>query len=93
VRAVSCCSTCEPVPSRQSAASRTGCITVLHALSESNDIQHGESTHNMSSAELDETIAGTTPQTTWSSWTLPPYSVSGDNASTTPMPGDTFGGY
>lgn len=70
-----------------------GVYRVLYARGDSYDVRHAVFTHNMSSAEFDETIDYTTTRTTYSSWTLTLYSVSDGNASTTPLPGDTFGGY
>ena len=70
-----------------------GTYRILYARGDAYDVRHAVFARNMSSAEFDDTITFTTTQTTYSSWTLTLYAVSGGNAGSSPLPGDAFGGY
>lgn len=70
-----------------------GTYRILYARGDAYDVRHAVFARNMSSAEFDDTIRFTTTATTYSSWTLTLYAVSGGNAGSSPLPGDAFGGY
>lgn len=70
-----------------------GTYRILYARGDAYDVRHAVFARNMSSAEFDDTIRFTTTGTTYSSWTLTLYAVSGGNAGSSLLPGDAFGGY
>jgi hypothetical protein len=70
-----------------------GVYRVLYARGDAYNAPSGKFVLNVSAAEFDETIEYATTSTTYSAWTITLYSVAGGNAGSSPLPGDTFGGF
>ncbi len=70
-----------------------GVYRVLYATGDGYNALHATFVVNMSAAEFDEPVAYTTTKTSYSTWSITLYSVTDGNATTTPLPGDSFGGY
>ena len=70
-----------------------GIYRILFARGDAYNAPHGVFALNASAAEFKESITYTTTSTTYSGWTITLNATAGDNAPTTPLPGDSFGGY
>jgi len=70
-----------------------GVYRVLYATGEGYNAQHATFVLSLKAAEFDDTITYTTTRTTYSTWSITLYSATDGNAATTPLPGDSFGGY
>jgi hypothetical protein len=70
-----------------------GVYRVLYATGDGYNTLHATFVLNMSAAEFDEPVTYTTTRTSYSTWSITLYSVTDGNATTTPLPGDSFGGF
>jgi len=70
-----------------------GVYRVLYATGEGYDARNTTFVLALKAAEFDEPVTYTTTSTTYSVWTITLYSSTNGNAATTPLPGDSFGGY
>ncbi|MHB8107430.1 MAG: stalk domain-containing protein [Candidatus Cryosericum sp.] len=70
-----------------------GVYRVVYATGEGYNAQSATFILGLKAAEFDESVAYTTTSTTYSTWSITLYAAAGGNATTTPLPGDSFGGY
>jgi hypothetical protein len=70
-----------------------GVYRILYATGDGYDARHTVFLVNMSAAEFDEPAAYTTTRTSYSTWSITLYSAGDGNATTTPLPWDSFGGF
>jgi hypothetical protein len=70
-----------------------GVYRVLYATGDGYNARHTTFLVNMSAAEFDEPAAYTTTRTTYSTWSITLHSAGDGNATTTPLPWDSFGGF
>lgn len=70
-----------------------GVYRVLYATGDGYNARHTTFLVNMSAAEFDEPATYTTTRTTYSTWSITLHSAGDGNATTTPLPWDSFGGF
>jgi hypothetical protein len=70
-----------------------GVYRVLYATGDGYNARHTAFLVNMSAAEFDEPATYTTTRTTYSTWSITLHSAGDGNATTTPLPWDSFGGF
>ncbi len=70
-----------------------GVYRVLYATGDAYNARKATFVLSLKAAEFDEPVTYTTTRTSYSTWSITLYAATDGNASTTPLPGDSFGGY
>ncbi|MHB8071575.1 MAG: stalk domain-containing protein [Candidatus Cryosericum sp.] len=70
-----------------------GVYRVVYATGDGYNAQSATFILGLKAAAFDESVAYATTSTTYSTWSITLYAAAGGNATTTPLPGDSFGGY